>query len=65
MRLKKEENNDTNTNNERTWGPTKEEIDEIESDLEFDSLERCGWFELLRHVQEYTSTALGKQRLSV
>ena len=36
----------------------------IEEDLEFDSLDRVGWFELLTFVGEYTSTALGKARLS-
>ena len=49
---------------ERGWGPTRQEIETIEEDLEFDSLDRVGWFELLTFVGEYTSTALGKARLS-
>ena len=50
--------------NERGWGPTREEIETIEEDLEYDSLDRVGWFELLSFVSEFTSTALGKARLS-
>ncbi|CAL6381477.1 unnamed protein product [Bathycoccus prasinos] len=52
------------TSNERGWGPTREEIETIEEDLEYDSLDRVGWFELLSFVSEFTSTALGKARLS-
>jgi len=62
--LAAENDNGSLTSNERGWGPTREEIETIEEDLEFDSLERVGWFELLSFVSEYTSTALGKARLS-